>query len=98
MNHTKTASNTATFPRIQPNYRIFNLPKVSLRNLIYLVEWIDVMSICVSSPNEAKVADRVGDLPLHEACLHGAPFKVVQSLVTAYPLGIRKKGFCGRLP
>jgi len=71
---------------------------VALRNLIYLQEWADVVSICISNPHEAKVTDRMGDLPIHEACLHGAPFNVIESLLSAYPSGIQKKGFCGRLP
>jgi len=71
---------------------------VALRNLIYLQEWTDVISVCISNPYEAKATDRTGDLPLHEACLHGAPIDVIKCLLSAYPYGVREKGFCDRLP
>jgi len=70
----------------------------ALRNLIYLQQWTDVVSVCTYNPHEAKVTDRSGDLPLHEACLRGAPLNVIESLLSAYPYGVRQKGFCGRLP
>lgn len=70
----------------------------ALRNLIYYKQWEEVESACKRSPYQARVADRTGDLLLHEACISGAPFQVIKNLITAYPAGVKKKGFCGRLP
>lgn len=68
-----------------------------LRTLIYKKQWDEVESVLKRSPSQAESADRMGDLPLHEACLQGAPFSVVKNLLAAYPDGIKQKGFCGRL-
>jgi len=70
----------------------------NLRNLIYAKKW----DVCVKEyeklPEQAKIKDRMGDLPLHEACNSGAPFHVVKGLHQIYPDAIQEKGFCGRLP
>lgn len=95
---TTVASESLTSPQCTLSQYSMSSATVALRNLIYLQEWTDVISICISNPYEAKVTDRMGDLPIHEACLHGAPFDVIESLWSAYPCGIKKKGFCGRLP
>jgi len=70
----------------------------ALRNIIYRKEWDGVENACHWMPSQAKVCDRLGDLPLHEACSLAAPFHVIKNLIIAYPAGVKKKGFCGRLP
>jgi len=71
---------------------------VAIRNLIYLEKWEEIKSACECNPCQAKVADKSGDLPLHEACLRAAPFHIIEKILSAYPDGARKQGFCGRLP
>lgn len=68
-----------------------------LRTLIYKKQWEEVERVLKDSPSQARSADKMGDLPLHEACLQGAPFNVVKNLLVAYPDSIKQKGFCGRL-
>lgn len=68
-----------------------------LRTLIYKKQWDEVERVLKHSPSQAESADRMGDLPLHEACLQGAPFNIIKHLLAAYPNGIKQKGFCGRL-
>jgi len=75
-----------------------NTPRVALRNLVFLEDWNSVLSACRSNPHEATIPDRMGDLPLHEACQLGSPFHIIESLLSAYPDGIKSRGFCGRLP
>lgn len=70
----------------------------TLRNLIYRKTWEEVERACQCDPSQAKVTDRMGDLPLHEACLQAAPFHVIKSLLSAHPAGVKERGFCGRLP
>lgn len=70
----------------------------TLRNLIYRKAWTGVEQECQCNPSQAKVADKLGDLPLHEACLQAAPFHVIKNLLSTYPAGAKEKGFCGRLP
>jgi len=70
----------------------------SLVNTIYRKEWDGVENACLWAPSQAKVCDRLGDLPLHEACSLAAPFHVIKNLIVAYPAGVKEKGFCGRLP
>jgi len=70
----------------------------TLRNLIYRKTWDKVEQACQCNPSQAKVTDRMGDLPLHEACLQAAPFHVIKNLLSAHPAGVKEKGFCGRLP
>jgi len=82
-NHTKTKKRTSPFV---------------LRNLIYCRVWNRVEQACRSSPSQAKVADKLGDLPLHEACQQAAPLHVIKNLLLVHPDGIKTKGFCGRLP
>lgn len=69
---------------------------VTLRNLVYRKAWDRIEEACQYSP--ADVTDKLGDLPLHEACLYAAPFHVIKNLISAYPEGVKKRGFCGRLP
>lgn len=69
---------------------------VTLRNLVYRKAWDQIEKACQCSP--ADVADKLGDLPLHEACLQAAPFHVIKNLISAYPDGVKKRGFCDRLP
>jgi len=69
-----------------------------LRNLIYRKTWDEVEQECQCNPSQAKVADKLGDLPLHEACLQAAPFHVIKNLLSVHPAGVKEKGFCGRLP
>lgn len=69
-----------------------------LRNLIYRKAWDKIEQACWSSPLQIKAVDRLGDLPLHEACLQSAPLYVIKHLLKAYPAGAKTKGFCGRLP
>jgi len=78
--------------------RSTNASSYTLRNLIYRKQWDKIESECDCSPSQAKKVDKLGDLPLHEACLQAAPFHVIKNLITAYPAGVKKKGFCGRLP
>lgn len=73
-------------------------PTVTIRNLIYREEWEEIESACEYNPYQAEVADKLGDLPLHEACMRAAPLEVIQNLISAYPDGVKKKGFCDRLP
>lgn len=70
----------------------------TLRNLIYRKAWDGVEQVCQNSPSQAKATDKLGDLPLHEACLGAAPFHVIKNLLYAHPEGVKAKGFCGRLP
>jgi len=74
------------------------ISKFALRNMIYRKAWNGVERVCYWRPSQATIPDRVGDYPIHEACLQAAPFHVIQNLITAYPDGVKKKGFCGRLP
>ena len=69
-----------------------------LRNLIYRKSWDGIEHVCKTNPSQTKTADKLGDLPLHEACLAAAPFHVIKSLLYAHPEGVKAKGFCGRLP
>eukprot|EP00559_Dactyliosolen_fragilissimus_P000731 CAMPEP_0184867328 /NCGR_PEP_ID=MMETSP0580-20130426/26067_1 /TAXON_ID=1118495 /ORGANISM="Dactyliosolen fragilissimus" /LENGTH=439 /DNA_ID=CAMNT_0027367545 /DNA_START=143 /DNA_END=1463 /DNA_ORIENTATION=- len=69
-----------------------------LRPLIYKKDWTAVIELLKKQPAEASCSDRVGDLPIHEACAHGAPFQVIRVLISANPDGVKAKGFCGRLP
>lgn len=75
-----------------------NTPSNTLRNLIYRKQWDKIEAECNCSPHQAKVSDKLGDLPLHEACLQAAPFHVIKNLIIAYPAGVKKKGFCSRIP
>ena len=70
----------------------------NLRNLIYTKKWDECIEVTKSYPRQAVLTDRMGDLPLHEACNSGAPFQLVQILHRTNPSGIQQKGFCGRLP
>eukprot|EP00555_Chaetoceros_dichaeta_P005187 CAMPEP_0198266564 /NCGR_PEP_ID=MMETSP1447-20131203/28906_1 /TAXON_ID=420782 /ORGANISM="Chaetoceros dichaeta, Strain CCMP1751" /LENGTH=324 /DNA_ID=CAMNT_0043956707 /DNA_START=9 /DNA_END=983 /DNA_ORIENTATION=- len=70
----------------------------TLRNLIYRKQWDKIETECNCNPSQAKKVDKLGDLPLHEACLQAAPFHVIKNLIIAHPAGVKKKGFCGRLP
>ena len=70
----------------------------SLRSLLYMKKWNDAIERISSNPIEAEVADRMGDLLLHEVCHLGAPFQVIQKLVHTNRSALQKKGFCGRLP
>jgi len=72
--------------------------RINLCNLIYSKEWDNVVAACESDAYQAKLVDRTGDLPLHEACQKAAPFEVIKNLVSAFPEGVKTKGFCGRLP
>lgn len=51
-----------------------------------------------SSPQDAQIQDRMGDMPLHEVCHTGAPYQVIQRLIHAHKPALKTKGFCGRLP
>lgn len=86
-NHKSNSSKTKT-----------KIPQANLRTLIYTKNWDAVITKVTAVPYSAQVADRLGDLPLHEVCLQGAPFHVVKACMSVYPDGARKKGFCGRLP
>ena len=69
-----------------------------LIHLIYGKKWDECIKAAELYPDQVELQDRMGDLPLHEACNSGAPFQVVQTLHRCYLTGIQKKGFCGRLP
>jgi hypothetical protein len=70
----------------------------SLRNLIYTRKWDQCLVVAADHPNQTELVDRMGDLPLHEACNSGAPFQLVKTLHKCFPTAIQQKGFCGRLP
>mmetsp|Transcript_1663 Transcript_1663/g.1984 ORF Transcript_1663/g.1984 Transcript_1663/m.1984 type:complete len:414 (+) Transcript_1663:155-1396(+) len=91
----KVTPKTTTAPK-KPKRREPKPP--NLRNLIYTRKWEECVEAVKSFPGQAALKDKLGDLPIHEACNSGAPFSVVKALHRGYPQGIGEKGFCGRLP
>ena len=80
-----------------------------LESQIATVQQTELHALCVfkhtaassrlsSHPAEASVQDKDGNLPLHIACDHGAPFQLVFSLLDAFPSGAKSANSKGQVP
>ena len=51
-----------------------------------------------ADPNGVRIADRRGNLPIHQAIRCGQPLPVIQALVSSFPEGLQTPNFHGQLP
>ena len=81
--------------------------KTPLLKNIKRKRWTEAFSILQSQPSQAKewTTHRDGDgdivwkrLPIHEACINGAPLNLIQSLLKAYKDGLQQPDQSNRLP
>lgn len=58
----------------------------------------DVERIIQSDSDFVKLTNKDGQLPLHIACIYGAPFDVISTMVRAYPEAVNVRDNHGRYP